>query len=134
MKIEFDIAHQPGKCTEIVRGIQVSNAVPPTVPPIPTIINVDPTECQSNPTQVGKLMNPPVAPATIAVTQDGNPITYNPVDSTFQYPVGTPGAHTIRAKYTNTAGSSQKDTAYNVTAAITPAAALATVNNANICT
>jgi hypothetical protein len=134
VKIEFNIAHQPGKCTEIARGIQVSNAVPPTVPPVPTIINVDPTECQSNPTQVGKLMNPPVSPAIIAVTQDGNPLPYNATDSTFQYPVWTVWAHTIRAKYTNTAGSSQKDTAYNVTAAITPVAALATVNNPNICT
>lgn len=65
-------------------------------------------------------MNPPVAPATITVTQDGNPISYNTTDSTFSYSVGTPGAHTIRAKYTNAAGSSQKDTAYTVYASASP--------------
>ena len=120
VKIEFDIAHQSGKCTEIVRQIQVSNAITPTVPPVPTIINVDPIECQNNPTQTAKLMNPPVAPATITVTQDGNPISYNATDSTFSYSVGTTGAHTIRAKYTNTAGSSQKDTVYTVYASASP--------------
>jgi Secretion system C-terminal sorting domain len=132
--IRYEFNTPDGCVTSIYKTFTLSNVWTPTVPPIPTIINVDPTECQSNPTQVGKLMNPPVSPATIAVTQDGNPLPYNATDSTFQYPVGTPWAHTIRAKYTNTAGSSQKDTAYNVTAAITPTAALPTVNNANICT
>ena len=78
-------------------------------------------------------MNPPPAPATVTVTLDGNPITYN-TDSTFLYPVGAVGSHNLRATYGNAAGTSQKDTAFNTISAITPTAALATVNNANICT
>ncbi len=133
VKIEFDIAHQPGKCTEIIRQIQVSNATVPTTPPIPDIRNVDAIECASNGTQIGKLQNPPLAPATIAVTQDGNPLTYNPSDSTFQYPVWAAWAHTIRAKYTNTAGSSQKDTLYNVNAAIATSISAPTASANAIC-
>lgn len=92
-------------------------------PPIPVIINVDAQECEANPIQIGKIMNPT---GTVTITLDSNPITFNSTDSTFNYPVGTAGNHTIEVTFTNTGGTNFKDTLFNTTAAVTPAISITT--------
>lgn len=86
IKYEFTT---PDGCTSwAYKTITLSNVATPTPPPIPDIRNVDPTECQSNPAQTGKLMNPPVSPATIQIVQDGaTTLPFNWSDSTFSYNV-----------------------------------------------
>jgi hypothetical protein len=79
------------------------------------IINVA-DKCRSASTSYGKLANPP-SDAAISITQDGSPLTYNPTDSSFKYFDNwlTPaGSHTISVKYTNSFGSSVKDSIYKV--------------------
>lgn len=87
VKYEFTT---PDGCTSwVYRQFTLSNVPLPPLPPLPDIRNVDPEECQSNPAQAGKLINPPVSPATIQILQDGSiNLPFNQSDSTFSYAVG----------------------------------------------
>jgi endonuclease I len=93
----------------------------PAPPPTPVVINVN-NKCFTEPNARGKVTNPP-AGATVAVTLDGSPIAYASADSSFQYFTSsvTPiGNRTVRVTYTNSLGSSFRDTIYNVASSIAP--------------
>ncbi len=103
-----------------------------TPPPTPAILNVN-NKCQNAATAFGKLANPPAS--GIAVTLDGNAITYNTADSTFQYFTSNTtaiGNHTVRVVYTNSAGSSQKDSIYTVTAVVVPTVSISGTTTLNL--
>ena len=94
-------------------------ADPPTA--IANFINVN-GKCQNAASARGKLLNPPVT-ADVIITLDGNPLIYFPADSSFEYftaGTATPGNHTVRVRYSNFAGFTQKDSVYTVTAPLVP--------------
>jgi hypothetical protein len=100
--------------------------------PIPSIENIS-DKCLNAPNTSGKVMNPP-AGATVTITQDGNTLSYNTTDSSFQYFApgsASAGPHTITVKFNNGNLDSRKDTTYMVTEAIVPSFSFG--NSLNIC-
>jgi endonuclease I len=101
-------------------------------PPTPVIMNVS-NKCQNAANAFGKLVNPPTS--GVAVTLDGVAVTYNTADSSFRYFTSnttTVGNHTVRVVYTNSAGSSQKDSVYAVTAVVVPTVSIAGTTTLNV--
>jgi hypothetical protein len=87
--------------------------------PSATVANVD-DKCQNDPDAKGKLINPPLG-AEITVLQDGNPVTYEPADSSFLYFVNGVigvGIHTIMIKYSNVDDTIQTEISYVVSPTI----------------
>ncbi|HEX7905106.1 MAG TPA: T9SS type A sorting domain-containing protein [Chitinophagaceae bacterium] len=96
-----------------------------TALPQPDVRQVS-NKCQNSSAVKGKLANPPPN-VTITITEDGSPISYSSVDSSFTYftsgvtPVGN---HLVRVQYVNATVTKQKDTAYSVLPIVTPAITL----------
>lgn len=88
----------------------------------PVVTGID-RQCQNNAAATAKLLNPPAAAAVI-ITQDGLPIEYSPVDSSFIYFVGgntSVGDHVVHIQYSNFAGVTQVDSTYSVISSVTKA-------------
>jgi Secretion system C-terminal sorting domain len=99
---------------------------------LPIVIDIK-QQCQSNLTAKGKLLNPP-ATASITITQDGLPLNYSAIDSSFVYFIGagTPvGNHTVSIKYSNFVAVAQKDSTYLVAASVTPSISISGNVNVN---
>jgi len=100
---------------------------------IPVVINVN-NKCQLAATAKGKLLNPPVMDAGVYIKEDGIPLTYDPLDSSFIYFTSgstVPGNHTINIKYLSFPGYTQKDTAFIVIATPQPAISISGITTLN---
>jgi len=89
--------------------------------PAPVVINIT-AKCTGDATAKAKLTNPPTN-GTIAITQDGLPLTYSTTDSSFTYftnGVTTVGNHLVSVRYTNSQNTVQKDSLYTVSQSGTP--------------
>ena len=89
--------------------------------PVPAVINII-GKCSGDATAKAKLTNPPTN-GTIAITQDGLPLTYSTTDSSFTYftnGITTVGNHLVSVKYTNSQNNVQKDSVYTVSQSGTP--------------
>jgi hypothetical protein len=100
--------------------------------PTPVVLNVS-NKCVADGSAKGKVTNPP-ANATVTVTQNGAPLTYNTADSTFQYytfNVTPPGNYLVKVTFTSSQGTAFKDTAWTLQALIVPTISISGNNTVN---
>ncbi|MCX6318086.1 MAG: T9SS type A sorting domain-containing protein, partial [Bacteroidetes bacterium] len=96
-------------------------------PEKPVIRNIS-DKCVNAATAKGKLDNPPRLPGTVKIFLDGNPVTYNPTDSSFTYFTNatTPiGSHRVLVQYLYYIHTIQNDSSYSVTGSGLPAVNIA---------
>jgi uncharacterized repeat protein (TIGR01451 family) len=82
--------------------------------PKPKLGFIQDRACVSDELKRGKLLNPPIAPFVVSITQNGVPLTYNVSDSSFLYSVGFVGTNVISVSYSYNANQSNETFQFNV--------------------
>jgi uncharacterized delta-60 repeat protein len=101
-------------CARLSSNVVSNNTKAASLLAVPLVTALPAVFCSSDILQTARVLNPPVN-ATVTIQLDnGISLSYKSSDSSFQYPVNTPGTHLIKVSYEAGSQKSVKDTSYNV--------------------